>query len=64
MSDALDPDTEILRRMTPQQRLRAGMNLYHFARRLKLTALQRNRPDLSESELKLRLNESFLYARD
>jgi hypothetical protein len=64
MSDALDPDTEILRRMTPQQRLRAGMNLYHFARRLKRAALQKTNPDLSESELTNRLNESFLYARD
>jgi hypothetical protein len=64
MSDALDPDTEILRRLTPQQRMRAGMNLYHFARRLKLTALRTKHPDLSESDLKTRLNESFLYARD
>ena len=64
MSDLTDIEVEILKRMTPQQRLRTGMSLYHFARRFKLAALRQQNPELSEAELKRRLNEAFLYARD
>lgn len=60
----IDPDIEILRRMTPQQRVRTGMSLYHFARKLKRAGLRKQHPEASEAELKRMVNEAFLYAPD
>jgi hypothetical protein len=64
MSELSDIEIEILRRMTPQQRVRTGISLYHFARRLKLAGLRMQHPESSDAELKQMLNEAFLYARD
>ena len=57
-----DPQIEALRRMTPQQRLRLGMEINRFARKLKLAGLRKQNPGLSEAELQRKLNEAFLYA--
>lgn len=53
-----------LRRMTPEQRLMTGISLYRFARQLKLAGLREQHPEWSESQIKRRLNELFLYASD
>jgi hypothetical protein len=55
---------QVLRRMTPQQRLQTAASLYRFARQLKLAGLRRQYPQSSQSELNRRLNEAFLYASD
>jgi Rv0078B-related antitoxin len=55
---------QTLRRMTPVQRLKIGMSMYHFARKLKLAGLRRQHPEATEEELKKMLNEIFLYASD
>ncbi|HUB26946.1 MAG TPA: hypothetical protein VL992_16085 [Tepidisphaeraceae bacterium] len=63
-SELSEIEVEILRRMTPQQRMRTGISLYHFARRLKLAALRMQHPESSEADLKRMLSEAFLYAHD
>jgi Rv0078B-related antitoxin len=59
-----DRQLEILRRMTPQQKLRVTMMLWHSVRRLKLAYLRQQHPELSEAEVNRRVKEAFLYARD
>jgi hypothetical protein len=54
----------IFRTMTPEQRLRAAFRLYWSARQLKEASLRALRPELSEAEIKARVRECFLYARD
>jgi hypothetical protein len=59
-----DPYIQILRRLTPQDRLRAGLALYQLARRLKRAGFKMQNPALSEDELTRLVNEAFLYASD
>jgi len=59
-----DKQREIFRCMTPQQRLNAAFKLYWSARQLKEAALRTFHPELSEDEIKARVRECFLYARD
>jgi hypothetical protein len=64
LTNAADPQMEILRRMTPEQRLRSAMMLWRTARKLKLAFLREQHPQASEAELKRLLNDAFLYARE
>ena len=54
---------EVLRRMTPEQRLKAFVELYRSARRLKAAALRTFHPAWTEQEVQTALRESFLHAR-
>ena len=50
--------------MTPEEKLRLASRLYWSARQLKEAALRQWHPELSDDEIRRRVNESFLYARD
>jgi hypothetical protein len=50
--------------MTPEEELRVAMRLYWSARQLKEAALRTFHPELTDEEIRRRVNESFLYARD
>ncbi|MGD0949670.1 MAG: hypothetical protein ABSA52_19860 [Candidatus Binatia bacterium] len=62
--DGNEEQRRIFRRMTPQQRLRAAFRLYWSARQLKEASLRTFRPELSEAEIRAKVREFFLYARD
>lgn len=62
--DTNEKQREILRAMTPQQRLRAALRLYWSARQLKEASLRTFHPELSEAEIKAKVRDFFLYARD
>lgn len=53
----------IFKSMTPEQKLRAAMNLYHSAKKLKAAALKQQRPDWNEKQIEQKVREVFLYAR-
>jgi len=57
-----EQEKSIFRAMTPAQRLRAAMLLYHSARRLKAAALRSFHPDWSESKISDAVRESFQHA--
>ncbi len=54
---------KIFESMTPEQKLRAAMNLYYSARKLKAAALKQQRPDWNEEQIEQKVREIFLYAR-
>ncbi len=54
---------DILRSMTPEQRIMAFLALCRSARKIKAGALRQFHPDWSESQLNMALRESFLHAR-
>lgn len=53
----------IFESMTPEQKLRAAVNLYYSARTLKAAALRQLHPDWSEEQIRQKVREIFLYAR-
>ena len=54
----------VFRAMTPERRLRAAFRLYWSARQLKEASLRTFHPELSEADIKARVRECFMYARD
>jgi len=54
---------KILKRMSPQQKLEASMNLYYSARKLKAAWLRQTHPDWSEEEIAQAVKEIFANAR-
>jgi len=52
------------RSMTPEQKLRAGSDLYWAARRLKEAFVRQQHPDWSDEEVKAEVRRIFLHARD
>jgi hypothetical protein len=62
--DGSEKQRAIFRTMTPQQRLRAAFRLYWSARQLKEASLRTFHPELSEAEIKAKVRDFFLYARD
>jgi hypothetical protein len=65
VNDDLDAEQlAILRRLSPEEKLRAMMRLYWSARQLKEAGLRFAQPELSDEQIKKLVNESFLYARD
>jgi hypothetical protein len=62
-----DPEAirlEILRRLSPEEKIHIMMQLYWTARQLKEAGLRMAHPDLSDEEIRTLVHESFLYARD
>ena len=53
-----------LRRLTPQQKLRAVENLYWTARKLKAAGLRLQHPEWSEERIQETVRTMFLHARD
>lgn len=62
--DGREVQRAIFRAMTPGQRLGAAFRLYWSARQLKEASLRSFHPELSEAEVKAKVRECFLYARD
>jgi hypothetical protein len=64
LDESADRQTEILRAMTPAQRARTGILLWHTVRRWKLALLRQEHPELTESQIQRLLRDAILYARD
>jgi hypothetical protein len=62
--EADDPATEMLRRMTPIERLEAAGALYQTARNLHRAALRARHPEANDAEIERLVREGVLYARD
>ena len=62
MSEKELTQIDVLRRLTPGQRLEAAMDLYGSAKRLKAAAIRAKHPDWSEGEIARAVNEAFLNA--
>lgn len=54
---------EILRAMSPAQKLRAAEQLYHSAWQLKAAALRAEHPDWTDEAIRRAVRMIFLYAR-
>jgi len=54
---------EVLRRMTPEERLQAAFRLYWSARKVKAAFLRGQHPEWSEHQLQVQVREAFLHAR-
>jgi len=53
---------EIYRRMTPEQKLKVWMALYHSAYMLKRAAIKKQHPDWEEKEILRAVKKAFLHA--
>lgn len=53
----------IYQSMTPEQKLRIALDLYHCAWDLKAAGLRAQHPDWSEKQTQEKVREIFLYAR-
>ena len=54
---------EILRRMTPEQKLVAAFDLYNTARELKAAGLRMQHPEWPEDQIQKQVARIFLHAR-
>ena len=52
---------ELVRRMTPEQKLRAAERLWWSARALKLAALRARHPEWSDEQLARAVRDAFLF---
>ena len=55
---------EILRKMTPQQKLEVAMNLYYSARELKSAWIRQLHEDWSDQQVEEAVREIFVNAGD
>lgn len=55
---------DVIARMTPQQKLRAAMQLYWSARALKAAALRARHPDWPDSAIEAAVRDAFLFHRE
>lgn len=53
---------EIYRKMTPEQKLRVSLSLYHSAWALKKAAVQKQHPDWEEKKILQAVRKAFLSA--
>ena len=58
----MDKQREIISRMTVEQKLKASMSLFHSAWQLKYSAIRQFHPELTDSEVRQKVKEAFLYA--
>ena len=58
-----DVQNEILRKMSPQQKLEAAMNLYYSAKELKTAWLRQLHTEWSDQKIKQTAREVFANAR-
>ena len=58
-----DVQNEILRKMSPQQKLEAAMNLYYSAKELKTAWLRQLHAEWSDQKIKQTVREVFANAR-
>jgi hypothetical protein len=53
---------EIYRKMTPEQKLKVGLALYHSAFALKKAAIEKQHPDWDEKQVLRAVKKAFLHA--
>lgn len=58
-----DKQFEIIKNMTPEQKINATMRLYWSARELKAAWFRQEHPDWTEDQVQEAVREVFLYAR-
>jgi len=58
-----DKQTELLKKMTPAQKLNLAQRLYNSARQLKEAGIRMRYPDWDEAQVQKAVREAFLYAR-
>ncbi len=63
MSSERMSQRDVLRKMTPAQRLEAAFRLYWTARSVKEAALRARHPDWSDERVAREVKEAFLHAR-
>ena len=51
------------RKLTPEQKLTAALRLYHSAKELKIAALKKFNPELTDKEIEDKVKKIFLHAR-
>jgi len=54
---------KIYQSMSPDQKLKLALRLYHSAKELKAAALHHQHPEWSEKKIKEKVREIFLYGR-
>lgn len=55
---------ELLRALTPEQKLRTAARMYWAARELHAAGLRMRHPDWTEQQIQAQVREAFMYARD
>ena len=50
-------------KLTPEQKLEEALKLYHSARELKIAAMKKFHPELSDKEINEKVKKVFFYAR-
>ena len=58
-----DMQNEVLKKMSPQQKLETSMQLYHSARELKIAWLRQLHSDWSDQKIQEAVREIFVNAR-
>ena len=58
-----DKQTELLKKMTPAQKLNLAQQLYNSARQLKEAGVRMQHPDWDETQVQKAVREAFLYGR-
>lgn len=54
--------TKIIKKLTPEQKLKLALDLYYNARELKASAIRKDHPEWNENEVQKKVSEIFLYA--
>ena len=62
LMETVNMHDEIMKKMTPEQKLKAAENLYWSARRLKAAWLRHIHPDWSEDEVQQEVKRIFIEA--
>ena len=52
-----------VRKLTPEQKLKEALRLYHSAKELKIAAMKKFHPELSDKKIKEKVKKIFFYAR-
>ena len=60
--DAQEIQDEIIRKMTPERKLRLSMDMYYFARDLKAAWLRQQHSDWSEEQVQKAVTDIFANA--
>lgn len=58
-----DKQIQLLKKMTPEQKLNLAQQLYNSARQLKEAGIRMQHPDWDENQVQQAVREAFLYAR-
>lgn len=58
-----DVQNKLLRKMSPQQKLEAAMNLYYSAKELKTAWLRQQHIEWSDQKIEQAVREAFVNAR-